>query len=238
MKFIIVALLLAVLSSSMAASSFVKLSTKTINNSQLIQDLRQLGAESTLQQGVFRSTKAPLQNGNWYVDQTESVYRRITGAVVYYRYTVILKSNSSPTVVRATYTVAFRPANGNTLVTFYHYKILSDRNEYITDMPQFVDTREIANNTYLNGQLQKGYDFTIASAIAKGQIRDATYHIGKIFSAGDSGFTYPYVVNFLVTLVTGDGYTYRARIFVPDVEEVPEEQQGDYPITYVIFPNK
>jgi len=237
MKIIIVALLFVALGSTMAGSVYIKLSANTINNSQLIRDLRQLGAESTLQQGIFRSTKAPLRNGDWYIDRTESVYRRIAGAVTYYKYTVILKSNSSPTVVRATYIVSFRPANGNTAVTFYHYRILSDRNEDITDQPEFIDIRLIASTPIWSEKLQNGYDFTITDAIAKGLIQDATYHIGKIISAGDSGFSYPYIVSFLVTLVTEDGYTYRARISVPEAEEVPEDQPNPYPITYVIYPN-
>ncbi len=239
MKFIVIALLLAVLGSTMAASGYVKLSSRTINNNQVIKDLRQLGAEYTLQRGIFRSTQNPLENGNWVISKTESVYRKISGAVNYYKYTVIIKSNSSPTVIRAVYTVAFRKTNGNTLVTSYSYKIIQDNdNEFTTDLPQFIDTRTIASNSYLSAKLQEGYDYTIAHAKAAGDIRDATYHLGTIFSAGDNGFTTPYVLNFLVTLVTKSGYTYRARISVPDLEETPEDQWPNYPVTYVIYPNK
>jgi len=238
MKIIFVALLFVALSSTMAGPGYVKLSTNTINNSRLIRDLRQLGAESTLQQGIFRSTKAPLKNGDWYVDRTESVYRRIAGAVTYYKYTVILKSNTPPVAVRATYIVSFRPANGNTVVTFYHYRILSDTGVVTIDMPHLIDTRSIANDTFLSEKLQDGYDYTVIDAIARGRIQDADYHLGKIFSANASGLIYPYVVSFLVTLVTEDGYTYRARISVPNVEDVPEDEANPYPITYVIYPNK
>jgi len=239
MKLIVIAILLAVLGSTMAASGYVKLSSNTINNNQVIQDLRQLGAEYTLQRGIFRSTQDPLENGNWYISKTVSVYRKISSAVTYYKYTVILKSNSSPTEVRAIYTVAFRLSNGNTLITAYSYKtLLNNDNEHTTDLPQFIDTRTIPDNAYLSGKLQEGYDFAIAHALATGDIRDATYHLGTTFSAGDNGFTTPYVFNFLVTLVTKSGYTYRARISVPDLEEIPEDQWDNYPVTYVIYPNK
>jgi len=238
MKLLIAALLFVAIGTITAQSNgYTRLSTATINRSQLIQGLRQLGAEYLLEKAIFQTTKNPLRNGNWNISRTESVYRRISGGVNYYRFTVILASKSSPTTVRGLYTVSFRPSNGNTAVTSYSYRILSDKDEFRTDQPQFVDLTWLTSNTYIQAQFQKGYDFTVANAIKNGEIRDATYHAGKTFSIRDSGYTYPPVINFLTTLVTRSGYTYRVRFFVPDLESVPEDQQANYPITYWVYPN-
>ncbi len=234
MKFIFLALLFIALGST-NASGYVKLSADYMSYHQIIEDLRDLGAKYTLQRGIFRNTKDPLENGDWVIFKTESVYRKITAAVTYYKYNVVIKSHTTPSKIKATYIVSFRPANGKTLITSYSYNNL---NEYSPGLPQFIDTRIIAGSSYLGAKLKEGYDYTIAHAKAAGEIKKSTYHIGTIFSAGDNGETIPYVLDFLVTLVTKKGYTYRARISVPDLEGIPQDQWDQNPVTYGIYPNK
>ncbi len=238
MKFIAIALLLIALGTATAAPQYVKLSASTINNSQLIQDLRQLGAEYVLEQGIFHSTKAPLPNGFWQITSTQSVYRKIDGGVTYYKYTVHLESQSSPITIKATYIVSFRPSNGKTLVTYYIYTILTvNDNEETTDLPQFYDTHTLDSNAYVKAIYDNAVTFTITDARAKGLIKKGLYHVGRIFSIKDQGFTDPPVFVFLVTLVNKSGYTYRASINAPDLGDYPEEEHANYPITYTIYPN-
>jgi len=237
--FIAILLFIALGAISAQSNGYVKLSTSTINNSQLIQDLCQLGAEYTLEQGIFRSTKQPLYNGYWTIEKTESVYRKFSGGVTYYKYNVILECESVPTTIRSTYIVSFRASNGNTLVTSYSYKLISVNPEEETyDLPQFIDLQLLGNNAPLDENFNRGVDFTVADAIAQGKIQNAVHHVGRNFSIKDYGYSEPYVYEFLTTLVTKNGYTYRARITVPDLSEVPEEEQGNYPVTYVIYPNQ
>ena len=141
MKLIILVLgLLAI--GSMAQSNYVKLSTSTINKSQLIQDLRQLGAEYTLEKGIFQQ-KPKLPEGYWELLKTISVYKKTANGAHYYKYTVRLENQVEPYLIEATYVVAFRPSNGNTLVTSYSYKTIKKNYDgpIIADAPSFVDMR-------------------------------------------------------------------------------------------------
>jgi len=185
--------LLIVLGTATAAPpAYVKLSAATVNKSQPIQDLRQLGAEYVLEQGIFHSIKAPLPNGYWPIKSTESVYRKIDGAMTDYKFTVILESQT--TEIKATYIVSFAPATGKTLVTYYIYTILfNNDNEYTSDLPQFCDSQSFTNNSYYDEIYNRGVDFTISDALAKGLIKKGTYHVGRIFSVQDEGYTDPYV---------------------------------------------
>jgi len=239
MKLFVVTLLLIAFGAMAQNNGYVRLSTNTINNSRLIQDLRQLGAEYVLDKGIFRSTKAPLYNGSWGISKTEKVERRTTSAVTYYRYTVQIQSQSAPTLIRAIYTVAFRRANGNTIVTNYYYRILSNNPDgpFIADLPMFIDVRSLSNGSGIDDYLDQGVDYVIEQALAKGEIRPGTYHVGRTFSIQDTGFSYPYGYNFLTTIVNQSGYTYRVRVFVFITDNLPEEEQGNFPPTYTIYPN-
>jgi len=239
MKLAILIFLLATLGSIKAQSDgYIQLSTAEIQASQLIQDLNQLGSEYFLDKAIFQDTSAPLLNGGWNIEETESVYRKISGGITSYKFTVILESDSSHTVIRATYRVSFRPSNGETIVTCYRYAIISDESEeYIYDFPSFIDTRRLGSTPYYDEKLARGFEFTVTNAIANGQITDAIYHNGITFSVKDRGYTDPYQIHFLTTLVASDGYTYRARIIVPDLTDTPVEEHGNHPITYEIFPN-
>lgn len=154
-----------------------------------------------------------------------------------YKFTVILESQT--TEIKATYIVSFAPATGKTLVTYYIYTILfNNDNEYTSDLPQFCDSQSFTNNSYYDEIYNRGVDFTISDALAKGLIKKGTYHVGRIFSVQDEGYTDPYVQVLLVTLVNKSGYNYRATINVPDLGDIAEEDQGNYPVTYTIYPNK
>jgi len=239
--FIAAFLLIAFGAVASGADGYVTLKASTINRSQLIQDLRQLGAEYVLEQGIFRSTKTPLYNGSWGISKTEKVERKTTSAVTYYRYTVQIQSKSAPTLIRAVYVVAFRRANGNTLVKSYSYRILSNDPDgpFLADLPMFIDLRSLSNGNGVDDYLNEGISYVIKQALKKGEIKKGNYRVGTTFSIQDTGFSFPYGYNFLTTLVNkSSGYTYRVRIFVFITENLPEDQQDDFPPTYTIYPNK
>ncbi len=242
MKLFIAALFLISFGAIASGSDgYVTLKASTINNSDLIKDLRQLGAEYVLEKGIFSSTKAPLYNGSWGISKTEKVERKTTSGVTYYRYTVQIQSKSAPTLIRAVYVVAFRNANGNTLVKSYSYRILSNNPDgpFLADLPMFFDLKSLTDGSGVDDYLNEGVDYVVKQAIAKGQIKKGKYRVGTTFSIQDTGFSFPYGYNFLTTIVNkSTGYTYRVRIFVFITENLPENQQDDFPPTYTIYPNK
>ena len=97
------------------AANYTPISSETINNSQLIQDLRQLGAQYTLEKAIY--VKSPsVPNGYWNIEETESAGTRTANGVTYYQFIVKIRCESDPFLIRARYVVAFNPSNGNTVV--------------------------------------------------------------------------------------------------------------------------
>ena len=237
-------LLLACCAMAQNNNNYVRLSSTTINKSQVIQDLRELGYDYVLQKTLFvENNKYNLPNGLFKLLKTESVYRRISRQVIYYRYTVQLSTYTNDKTLRVIYTVSFNQATGATRVTYYSYSLIKSENgPMIADLPGYIDVRGISNGTDLESNLLKGVKFTVANATANGQIRKGTYSVGQIFTAFDSGYSYPYVYNFLVTLVSTKGYVYRAKISVPvnyaQAISLDGEETPSFPITYTIYPNK
>jgi len=227
MKTIVLAFLL--LACTAMAADYVKLSTNTINKSQVIQDLRELGAKYTLEKGIFQQTPK-LPNGWWSVTKTESVYRKISNGVTYYKYTVQLRCESDPYLIRASYVVSFRPSNGNTLVTSYAYKIL-DKNPdgpVIADAPYFVDMRILKKGSKPEAFLNEGIKFAVNDAISKGLIKKSTYSFVRVFAMQDVGYSIAPGYTYLIQLVSKQGYNYRVQITVFDQTDLPEKVDPFY----------
>ena len=226
---------LIVCSTLAAKTSYVKLSTSTINKSTLIQDLRQLGAEYTLEKGIFQQ-KPTLPNGYWIITKTESVYKKVENGATYYKYTVQLYCESEPYLIRAKYTVAFRNSNGNTLITSYSYSVIDPNPDEaeVADAPDFIDNRLLKKGSDLKEYLDEGIEFTVKDAIKKGLIKKSTYSFVRVFSIRDIGYESPHGYNFLVQLVSKKGYNYRVRIYV----YVKDDIEDDYvQPEYIIYSN-
>jgi len=238
MKFAFVAIFL-ILGSVIAANDFVTLKSSTINNSQVIKDLRQLGANYVLQKGIFESSKTPLPNGSWKIKSTESIQRKIDGNTIYYRFVVNLECESAPTVIRARYNITYNKSNANVLVTYFIYTVLSNNPDgpFIADLPQFIDVRLLQSDDALQDSLDSGLEYIVNEAICEEDLPDSDYRIARVFSIQDTGFSYPYGYRYLVKLANKQGKYWRALITVFNTENIPEEDVDKYPPEYVIYPN-
>jgi len=225
----ILALVLLVCETLAANTDYVKLDANTISKSQLIKDLRQLGAEYALEKGIFPEDALP--NGYWIVYKTESVYKRVFNGATYYKYTVQLRCESDPILIRANYIVAIWASNANTLVTDYSYSVI-DENPNIpvaTDVPEYIDNRLLKQGSGdLWSLLDGGIKYTVKNAISKGLIKNSTYKFVRVYSIQDTGFSNPSGYNYLVQLVSKQGYNYRVRTTVWENNSTPK---------YVIYPN-
>ena len=259
MKFIIAALAIILMAqaSFSASPKYVQLSASTIPQSQLIQDLRDLGADYVIQQGVFVNTKNPLPGSYYELTKTEKVERKVTSSVTYYRYTVILTEYDNLAVLRATYTINFKPSTGGFLISSFNYKIIggNPNGERSVGGPSLVDVRPLnsGNDEYLSPFLSESVDYVIADAIENGKLPDSTYTLKYVYNAYlvDSGYPPRYV--FLVKLVNSKGQTYRVEITAAESEEDESGyEEGEYEfegedngegfneesnIEYVIYPN-
>jgi len=225
----ILALVLLVCGTLAANTDYVKLSSDTINKSQLIKDLRQLGAEYTLEKGIFPEDALP--NGYWIVYKTESVYKRVFNGATYYKYTVQLRCESDPILIRAKYIVAIWASNANTLVTDYSYSIIDENPKIpvVADAPAYVDNRLLKQGSGdLWNLLDGGIKYTVKNAISKGLIKNSTYKYKRVFSIQDTGFSASAGYTYLVQLVSKQGYNYRVRITVYEDNSTPK---------YVIYRN-
>ena len=242
--FIAILLLLACCAMAKSNSNYVRLYTTTIDKSQVIQDLRDLGYGYVLQKVLFvEQNKYNLPNGLFKLVKTESVYRLISDRVTYYRYTIQLSTYTDDKTLQLIYTVSFNQATGAASVISYAYSLIkSEDGPMIADLPGYIDVRGISKGSELESNLLKGVKFTVADAIASGKIRKGTYSVDQIFTAFDSGYSYPYVYNFLVTLISDKDYVYRAKISVPvnyvQAISLDGEETPSFPITYTIYPNK
>ena len=199
----IFALVLLICRSMAANTGYVKLSSNTINKSQLIQDLRQLGAQYTLEKGIFQQ-KSTLPNGYWLITKTDGVYRKIYNGATYYKYIVQLYCKTEPYLIRATYIVAFKASNGNTLITSNSYSILDKNPDSagVADDPIFIDNRLLKKSSDFQKYLDEGIEYTVKDAISKGLIKKSAYSFVRLFSIQDTGYSFPYGYTFLVQLVS------------------------------------
>ncbi len=232
---------LLLLSCSLVASAdveYVVLNDTTIEDSQVIQDLRQLGANYVLEQGIFHSNSTPLPNGSWNLTETLSVEAQEDGNTIYYKYAVILDSLSSNFVIRARYIVSYDRKSFNTLVTWFIYTDITGSGDdwAVSDLPSFIDVSLLSDeDSGLQGYLDEGVDFTVADAVEKGKLPEGDYRVARTFSIQDTGFSYPYGYRYLVKLADDDnGKYYRALITV----WVTESEDQTWDPEYVIYPNK
>lgn len=201
------------------AASYIPISSETINNSQLIQDLRQLGAQYTLEKAIYVKTPS-VPNGYWTIEETESAGTRTANGVTYYQFVVKIRCESDPFLIRARYVVSFRPSNGNTVVQSYCYQIL-DRNPdgpVLADAPNFVDMRLLTPGSEIETFLNTGIDYFVEHAIEDGLIEDSTYEFVRIFALQDVGFSIAPGYTYLIQVVNAEGQNYRVRITVFDNE--------------------
>ena len=232
-------------------TGYVRLSSTTIDRSRVIKDLRDLGYQYVLQKALFAdNNKYNLPTILYDLFKTESIYRRTTGRVAYYKYTVQVTPDGGNNILRAIYSILFDTTTGTTRVTSYSYSLAKKADgPYIADAASYLDVRGISNDTFLEPQLLRGVNFTVENATRSGQIRGGTYQVGTVFSASNSGYSITNAVNFLITLVSNTGYTYRTEISVPGItsvsmialiegdNSVAERPKDRFPISYVIYPN-
>ncbi len=228
------------LSCSLVASAgeYVELNDTEIENSQVIQDLRQLGANYVLERGIFHSTGTPLPNGSWNLTKTLSVEAKEDGAVTYYKYAVILTSLSQNYKIRARYIISYNWKNFNTLITWFIYTDITqgDDDWAVADLPQFIDTSLLNDeDSGLQGYLDDGVDYTVQNAVKKGKLPKGKYRVARVFSIQDTGYSYPYGYQFLVKLANDSNKKYyRALITV----FVTESEDQTWNPEYIIYPNK
>ena len=241
----IISSLFIILSAALAQSScqYTKLSSKTIEGSAVIKDLRELGAEFVITQAIFNAPKHPVENEAPYsVAKTYSVERRISKGVYSFRYNVLITPGESDgqdddsdldprhtTIINATYTISFRPSNGKVSVTSYRYSV------------RFPDVTPETSSGGMgygdpkqeNGPSDDAIDYVVEHGIKDGSLRDGKYSLGKVYSIVFAEDTY--YDKYLVTLVRTDGYTVRAQI------TVSSPGGGGDPIDnydYVIYTNR
>jgi len=103
-----------------ASPWYRQFSTSAINKSQLIQDIRDFGADYVAQKGALETTENPLPGSYYEITKTEKVERKITSITTYYRYTLIPTEYDDLAVVRATYVVNFKPSTGDVVLGSYN----------------------------------------------------------------------------------------------------------------------
>ena len=238
MKFIIVALAIILMAQSSFASSpqFVQLSKSDINKSQLIQNLRDLGADYVIQQGVFVSTKSPLPGNFYELTKTVSVEQKVTSSITYYRYNVILYEQDKLAIVKATYTVSFKPSTGGFLVTNFKYTVIggNPNNQQSVGGPSLIDVRPLnKGNDDLSPLLAQSIKYVVADAKKNDELPRSKYELRYVYNAYLVNSGYPAQYVFLVKLTNSKGQTYRVQI------TATEDVQGQPHVnpTYVVYPN-
>ena len=219
-----------------AQSGYVELGEQEAQDST-VQGLRLFGWKYVLQQGVFQSTKLPLENGNWEVFSIKSTERRTSGPVTYYRFTVQLGLDyGDRMIIQTRYVVSYRPSNGRFLISSWSYSIVqgSTTEEVGTGGPYLEDIRPVNDGTNdISSVLDDAIPKVVEAAIAAGDLPDATYRLRYVYNVGNAGESPPNY-SFLVSLVSSGGKYYRVRIGLVDnteVEEIPEPEP-----TYSINP--
>jgi len=237
MKFLIatLVLILTIQSPSIKAQSttsaflqYVPIPPNEVAKNQVIQDLRDLGADFVIQKGVFANTTLPLPGSYYEVTETESVEQKDTSTATYYRFTVILTETDNLAVVRANYVIGFRPSTGGFLVTYYNYDIIGGDPdaEQSVGGPSFVDVRPLNNGTSdLSPLLNSSIEYIVADATEKGQIPESNYTLRYVYNAHLANSGYPPTYVFLVRLMNDEGMSYRVEIVASEGEEEGEGEE-------------
>ncbi len=187
--------------------------TSEINEASLSQDLWQLGADYVLNQGIFQQ-EPRLPNGYWIIVETEIAQKKVLHSITYYKFTVQIRCEVQPQLIRATYEIAFVPSNGDTNIIFSSYEVIPNHYPeiYMSDAPSFMDTRLIKKGNDMQNLLDKGVEFTVKDAIEKGLIKKSSYTVTEIFWVKNLGFSYVPGYTYFVLLTSSEGYNYRVEL--------------------------
>jgi len=210
---------------------YVPVPPNEIAESQIIQDLRDLGADFVIQKGVFANTTSPLPGSYYELTQTESVERKYTSTATYYRFTVILNETDNLAVVRANYVVGFRPSTGGFLVTYYNYDIIGGDPdaEQSVGGPSLVDVRPLNNGTSdLSPLLNSSIEYVVDDAIEKGLLPESNYTLRYVYDAYLTSSGYPPTYVFLVRLMNDEEMSYRVEIIASEDLEEEEELEDEF----------
>ncbi len=238
MKFLILALAVILMAQSSFASSpqYVQVSKSTINKSQLIQNLRDLGADYVVQQGVFANAKNPLPGSYYEITKTEKVEQKVTSSITYYRFTVILYEQDKLAIVRATYVISYKPSNGAFVITSSNYNIIggNPNNEPSVGGPSLIDVRPLnKGDDDLSPLLNDAIKYVVAAAKKNGELPKSKYTLSHVYNAYLESSGYPPQYVFLVKLVNSKGQTYRVEITATENEEGEDQINPEY----VVYPN-
>ena len=223
--------------SSFASSpQYVEVSKSTINKSQLIQNLRDLGADYVVQQGVFVNTKDPLPGSYYEITKTEKVEQKVTSSATYYRFTVILYELDKLAIVRANYVISYKPSNGAFVITSFNYKIIggNPNGEPSVGGPSLIDVRPLnKGDDDLSPLLNDAVKYIVADAKKNGDLPKSKYTLSHVYNAYLESSGYPPQYVFLVKLVNSKGQTYRVEITATENEEGEDQINPEY----VVYPN-
>jgi len=196
-----------------ASNDYTEIASSEIKDISLIQDLRQLGANYVLNQGIYQQ-EPRLPNGYWMIVETESAQKKLLTSITYYKFTVQIRCEVKPKLIRATYEISFVPSTGDTNVISSSYEVIP--NPYpeleMSDAPSFMDIRLIKKGSDLQKFLDKGVEFTVKDAIEKGLFKKSSYTATKIFWAKNLGFSYVPGYTYSVLLTSSEGYNYRVEL--------------------------
>ena len=214
---------------------YTKLSSETVEESAVIKDLRELGKEFVISQGMYHAPKSPLPHKiDFGIVKTYSVERKVSNDVYYFRYKVLIAEGESADpepeweiIINATYTVSFSPSNGKVSVTSYHYSVRFPD----TTMAVPSDSPFYGEPTLDDAPSDDDVDYVVEHAIKDGSLKEGKYSVGKIYRdyMAEDNFYHDY----LLTLVRTDGYTVRAQIIL----DSGGGTQDNYDIKYVIYTN-
>ena len=236
MKFFILAFALVMMAQTVMTQQYVTLSDAAVSASQLIQDLRDLGADYVAQQGVFVSTKVPLKGNFYQINKTEKVENATANSTSYYRYTVILTDPANITTANATYVIQYVPSNFSVSIASYRYTIIGNNsnNTAVVGGPSLYDIRGLnAGNDTLSPLLKNATDYVIADAIQNNKLPNSTYTRKFVYNAYLVNSGTPPQYDFLVKLENGNHDFYRLEI------NATEDVQGQPHVnpTYIVYPN-
>jgi len=214
---------------------YTPLNTQEISSSMLIQDLRQLGAEFTLQKLIFDHTPS-IPNGHWEIIKTESAALKTINGTRFLKFQVQIRCLTTPYLIRARFVVSFTISTGDTLVRSYCYQVLdkNPKGPLLEDAPNYVDLSLLDPNLLIGNFLDFGIDYAISDAIQRGLLgANTNYDFVRAFRVKDVGTPDAPGYSYLVQISNTEGYNRRYEIIV----ESDSPTSAPLGFSYVIFPN-
>jgi len=235
MTFLLHAIFILLLAFQTHSTPYTPLTPGEMSESQLIQDLQELGAEYTLQRVIFKRTSI-LPNGFWQITATESASMKISRNYTYYKFQVQLQCQTTPFLIRAKYVVSFIPSTGDTQILSYCYKIINQNPDIpvLKEAPNFVDMIWLTPENQVYALLAQGIDYTLADAMAKNLLTDPTYELKKVFRIQNISNSTVQGYSYLIQVEAKRGYNWRLEINVYDNSDSDSEPLNP---TYLIYPN-